>query len=488
MLKDNSQKSSFSKIIHVPEGRSGRLIKQSKNYGINGLYTDGFSSCCILSVIAQNKIVLMHLDQQLDPDAVAAEIQWVDEPREVLLMFRELHTQAVATPLMRELHHLLPTQIITLKKVEDEVQGISVSFDTQEGNKVHKQIKVYHDGQHPAQLSRHPQEQGFDAVQKISQLIGVRARVRTGIVAKKQLTIFDGLFWQPLADKEFRIDSSNPLTKEELALLNPKDSCLKLMEKLIQIVSMIQKIYPMKSVEPIHCLKVAFYLEGYFNKFCALECLKNNLLQYINDTTAPTSCYKPNSSADKEFCSELKKLLLQPETTINEITKIIDSYEENSPETQIKMQFIAEYTEFYLANYNERMSYTTQQENHQQMFQSAKRYSQKANQLYRSGQFDAAASLFKDALTLSISCCLKNNKCLATTFYNVGRSLFRGSEYLEAKPYLQYALYLRNSNDQSTPSEIDKVQSALNECVKKIDLADCSKIKDANMVPTIGTI
>ncbi len=62
-LKDASKESSLGKIIHVPQGRSARLMKETLPYGIEGLYTQGFSICNIIAAIGQDKLVLIHADQ-----------------------------------------------------------------------------------------------------------------------------------------------------------------------------------------------------------------------------------------------------------------------------------------------------------------------------------------------------------------------------------------------------------------------------------------
>lgn len=458
----------MTKTIYIPEGRSGRLTKESADFDINGLFTNEFSSCNILSVIGQNKIALMHLDTQLDYDSVAAEIQWVDEPREIVLIFREAYKQVVTTPLLRELYQRLPNQNIILKKVENDVQGISVSFNAQEGSKVHKQIRLYLIEQQPDELLRHPQEQEIEAVQKISQIIGLRARITTPQKAKIQMVIFDSLSWEPLNNFELKIDDSNPLTKEEMSLFNTQDSIMIIIAKLRHIVeNMIKPFLPMKDVEPVHCLEIAFYMQSYLHHFSAIKCLKHDLAKYINEVRSGKN-YKPSSNIDIRFCKELKILLLKPEASIEEITKIVAHYEANSMDSIFKKQFMAEYEDPYLSNYYRRMSYSTQQVKYEKMHRTATLYGKQAMTSYREKKFDAAAKLYKNALMLAIKSCLKNNKLLALCFYNTGRSLYHAGRYKEAEPLLQMALALHVHYVKSTTQEVAKAKAALDECLNKL--------------------
>ncbi len=130
MLKDTTEYTVSGKIIHVPQGRSGRLVRLSSEVGIKGLYTYGISCCNILLVIGQDKISLMHLDTQTHQDTLKAEFDWVNEPDEIILMFREEFKPVVTDLLIYRLNQMQLGKSLVLKPLNDGMDGIFVHLDT----------------------------------------------------------------------------------------------------------------------------------------------------------------------------------------------------------------------------------------------------------------------------------------------------------------------------------------------------------------------
>ena len=82
------------KVIYVPQGRSARLVAESSENGIKGLFSDGFSFCNILVGINQkeSKILLTHVDGQtiiFTPNKLMDEIKWLGKEAECFVFLRE---------------------------------------------------------------------------------------------------------------------------------------------------------------------------------------------------------------------------------------------------------------------------------------------------------------------------------------------------------------------------------------------------------------
>ena len=78
-------------MIYVPQGHSARLHLASAAYDIEGLYTDHYSSCNIIACLGKERIVLIHVDaqMQLHSNKIQEELEWVSEPNEIIFLLRD---------------------------------------------------------------------------------------------------------------------------------------------------------------------------------------------------------------------------------------------------------------------------------------------------------------------------------------------------------------------------------------------------------------
>src|SRR5690606_8952205 len=120
-------------------------------------------------------------------------------------------------------------------------------------------------GQTPQNLLHHPQEQKFLAVQKIEQIIGLRAKQQTKKFRNKQLRIFDGCAWETLEDWHFFIDTSHALTKKEMKSFTKDNPYITLNINLRELIGEVKKTIPF--IGEFNDMHVTFYLEDYLNNF-----------------------------------------------------------------------------------------------------------------------------------------------------------------------------------------------------------------------------
>ncbi len=418
-------------------------MKATLAYGIDGLYTNGFSICNIIAVIGQDKLVLVHADQLTNPAAIKDEVEWVDEPNELILIFREKWQNVLTTQMFRQLAKLLPNKKINLVKMDDEHDGVYLSFHASSANTLHPNIKKYPIHIHPDNLLRHPLEQLFLAVQKIEQIIGLRAKTETQRVRKKYLNIFDGRAWEPVGSNELMIDDSDDTTKKEIAFIKPHDSYIVIIGKLAGIAQSYHDI--IKCVEDIKQFvqPIGFHLEGYLNNFDALKLFKRNLFQLTNenDKNSIFRLEQPGSNEDKEIVVGLQAALANPSSTANTFEKLLIPYKQEAPETPFKTQLTNEYTNFH-KHYDERMIYTSQKEEYRAYLKKAVKHCKAAIETYQSNRFSGATNLFLEGLKLCTYCCLRIQDSLAKSYYNTGRALYQVQEYQKAKFFLNIALMI----------------------------------------------
>lgn len=231
------------KIIYVPQSHSAKISRDLEfRHDIAGLYTDEFSTCNVLAVISNSKLMLVHLDTHiLNSEAMLEqlqqEIEWVSEPREIVVVFkRDIGGgERVNKRLLAHLALEMPLVKILNKEIDNDTHGIYLSFDTQKASDIHSNIQKFPYGSRPTELIRHPQEQQFLAVQKIEQVIGQHAR---HIVAtrNKRICIF-AQGWEPLSDAELKVDVSHPLTQREMLRFSKQDTYFDIVQKLIVVLN-----------------------------------------------------------------------------------------------------------------------------------------------------------------------------------------------------------------------------------------------------------
>ena len=271
-----------------------------------------------------------------------------------------------------------------------------------------------------------------------------------------------------LRDKrELSVDNSHPFSKEELDFINPKDSFTTVAGKLSGILDQ-KGITVFMGDKKSAAATVGFYLEGYLNNFSALDLLKRNLLQLINKEDGNSIFfYHSAGPEDEEFCTQLRDTIENPHATAEDINKILLLYKERGQKTNFKKHLTDEYSTYY-KHYADRMMYSAQEVDYQKMRKKAVNFSKSAKKEYEKRQFVAAFNLFSESLKLCTYCLLKSSEELASIYYSVGRCLFHSEKYQDAMVHLEIALTLHQNYVKSPETKINKVKSALKECINTI--------------------
>lgn len=460
----------MQKFIHTPQGRSTRLMQASLSYDIGGLYTNGFTSCNIIAVIGKEKIALVHADQKTSADMIANEVKWVGDPSDVVLIFREKWRKIVTSRLFSELTKLLPGKIITLKSMDDDHDGVLLSFSESPDNPLHRNIKKYPMHHSMDNLIRHPDEQRFTAVQKIEQIIGINAIRLTGKMPVKPTMIFDGRAWEPIDSKELTINEHHSRTKGEVKFLRAGDTLMSYAGRLLGILTSYKDAIASAETMEELSTTIAPYLEGYFNDFQALKLFKRALYQLIDekDLNSIFSLEKRGSEQDNEIVKNLLTATKKADTSYESIDNLITTYKKEAPDTLFKKQLLVEYSNFN-RHYKARMVYATHAVERQSWLTQATKYRERAIKHYQANEFPAAINLFHSELKLNTYSCLKDNQALASNYYNLGRCFFKTHQYKVGKILLENALILQENYCATNVGQVNKYQNALNECKNKID-------------------
>lgn len=442
-------------LIHVPQGRSARLLRTSLGNGIEGLHTDGFSTCNLIVCIGQDKIALIHADLQAGslPHQVINKIDWVGLPSQILLITRSTG-EALKKLLLSNLPHTIKSHLM-YKTMDDDHDGIVVSFNEDAPSDIHPKIKKYLISNRPPNLLHHPDEQRFTAVQKIEQLVGIREKQHTKKSRKKQQLIFDGTAWELVPERELNIDDSHSLTKEEMQNFNKNYSFILLANELIGLIALIQRNPNANVISYTKDLsfEVAFYLEGYLDNFNALPLLKKNLLEM---TTSPH--YKPKNEIDIAFKKQLIAIIKSADSSFDDIQNVITPYKTSQTTTFFRNNVLDE-IETFSRHYRDRIYYEAARSITQSHKEKAKKLINAAISHMRDRNNKAAESLLKDALKEVTFSCPRNDQWLLTAYAQLGSCLHTLGEYQQALILLNFALELRQKYFGTVPGNFQKMET-----------------------------
>lgn len=449
----------MTKLINVPQGFSARMIKDTQNYGFDGLYTDGFSSCNIVVCIGEGKLILMHVDllSASDIGKVSKEMRWVDGPRQVVIIYRKDFDSSIGVKdlILQEFKKTMSGETIIVKEVGIEVHSVFVSFETRHLSLIHPNI-MFLDAP-PEGLISHPQQQRFLAVQKIEQIIGLEARFKTRLYPRKKTSIFDGRSWVPMGNTELNINTSHAITKNDMQYFEKNDECMTLAKKLSNIIASSGVPF-YSSVEGY--MDTAFYLEGYLNDYDYKLLFKRNFKDVI-----ASKHYIPSTIFDQSFNSELEKSLSSAGDVFDAVTEVINHYRLSNLDTQFKLGIIAEY-DMFAEHYTNRKACADLRRHYSELKQESLAVSEAAKQDYANKNYSSAAELFFREIKLLACFTMTNDSLMASAYYNCGRSLFQGKEYKKAASFLAICLELRENYTfpKLNPLVLAKTRAALQEC------------------------
>lgn len=462
-------------IVYVPQGRSAMMHEYSSLCGIEGLFTDGFSTCNIVVIIGAQKIALLHLDtfllspklieQQLI--GVQAEIMAVAE-----IQSAYIYLKSTGEKLYAEIESFFKRAIPTLNFEKRIVEckgdsGVLVLLKSQ--TTFEFDIRILEEIEAPKNLIFHPLQQTFEAVQKIERIIGWNAKRKVEQIPLKKMRVFDGTAWDSTINCCLTIDNSHPDTQAELALFKAEYPFFQLLEKLRSIQDSHHVTSYIEDPEGFG-VDSAKSLEGFLNNFDHDFLFKRNLSCLLDgyeltEEQKKARGFAPITSQDKAFVKEMKSYLESKKFDIDKITNLVKFYIKNSPKTLYQDNFFKE-VKYYTVHFEERERLAKIYENYSANRKRSISLSKMAVNHHQKGDYDKAYNLFLDALSLMITCSTSDKLGLAKTFYNLGRCAYQLEEYPKAKFLLDYSLYLKNNHTEPKVeiADIVKTKNVLAEC------------------------
>lgn len=460
-------------FIHVPQGKRAHFYQSTKDYlGFEGLYTEGISTCNILVFFGENRFGLRHIDVQTHLDMLnSAEIKLMSKLNKIGLIYRENEGEFLRDKIMQLFKEESLDQKIIEIKLDKTKDGIMVRLpkSTLEENAIDLPIKYWPIGKRPKNLLRHPEEEKLEAVQKIGQVIGIRAVHLTGIICSKKEVVFDGFCWKPMGDHDLKIDMRHSITQDEMRSIKTNDPLIRVAGKLGGIIQAnVNAGIPIQGTIKAISMDVAQYLESYLNDFNHAEKI---FIHNMKDLIL-SKAYQPISTQDSEFKTRFTKMLSEKNVTAIGIIEAMEAFVEKWEETIFKKDILGEFKIFKL-HYDKRILYQQLNETNKILFNRLEANTQLAIQYLKKEDYQNATSLFLKIVNDAIASSLADSSKLATACYNYGRCLYRqGYEYDKAEFFLAKASNLIKEYPSKDPHKkiIDetKVTQALKECREKL--------------------
>jgi len=414
-----NQSEKEKRIVYIPQGRSGRLNEQSAVHGVKGLYTDGFSTCNVIACIGKTKMVLIHADQFTNPRYIADEINWVDEPRELLVIIRKGCGEHVFSALTS--HPEVKGLKFPIKYMDKGHDGVYLSFIEQPESDIHTKIKKYEISKRPDNLIHHPDEQIFLAVQKIEQVIGLRAKSERKSIKTKKMLIFEGHMWLLIPPREKEINKTHPKTHREINNFKKGDCFVIIAGKLRGMIKYFNKTIQ-GTLNPEDVMSIATYLEWYVNKPDDADALfRRNMLSLLSKDSE-VNIYKlcNPKQQDKPYLGKLKSTLSKPEEVFDAIAKIINEYKINtSSSSSFKKQLLSEFATF-AHHYNDRLYYYKINKAGKEKFDTAKNFYRKGTESFQKKDYQAASNLYIKAFDLFCLYRTQGHENIPMTMYMLG--------------------------------------------------------------------
>lgn len=447
-------------FIHVPQGKCVRFTQETKEYlGFEGLYTAGISTCNILVFWSENKVSLMHLDGK--GGDILPELEWVGEPNKISLISRKNQGSLLRDQIIQLLQKTLPDQQIGQEELADNEDGIIVYLPKLRGENLDIIFRYIPREEKLKNIVRHPLEEKFQAVQKIEQVIGLRAIQLTKKMKYRTQVIFDGICWQPMSEGDLTIDMRHPATKAEMKTLTSNDPLVISAGKLAGIIQAYagSGVLPHEGDMYETSLNVAFYLESYLNDFNhAEQIFIKNIKNLVTD-----EFHQPKSNQDKAFQNKLVQMVNEKKMTVEALSEVAESFQKQAPETDFKRLFLKEFNDFK-KQYCERMEYKKVGNMKEDFYQSLAQKTQVAIAHSKDERYKDAAEIFLQIIKDATRYFLADKPELSTVYYNYGRSLYNQGDYNQSYFFLETALNLAKKYPHKDSINKEKVVSALNQC------------------------
>lgn len=229
----------MDKIVYVPQGRSAVLSTESLSKGFMGLFTDGFSTCCILVIIGNKAIVLAHIDAQMYPDEIQSDLEAAGNNGEALLLYRP--EGAFNAARIDELFTEFPQFNYQQQEVPSFLSGkyiflVKDEYSCADKPPYHCYQIDYDNNQRPENLVHHPEEDAYVRLRKIQQIIGLQEKIGRRYLSYTPHYLFNIDGWTNFYSDELKLDTSNPLTQKEFACFHKDMLPDEIQEELVKIL------------------------------------------------------------------------------------------------------------------------------------------------------------------------------------------------------------------------------------------------------------
>lgn len=455
-------------LVYVPQGKIGRLFRNTAAHSvckIDGLYTDDFTTCCIIVFTCKTKIVLFHVDRftmfSLVKD-INEEISTLEEEKnyEIIALYKSTGQNTFKA--IQEFLESNGSNInLQSKMFEDSenVYGLTVTF-----NHIEIGLPPYSKFTSdciPENILHHPDEEKLLTVRTITQIIGKREFKETRALPSNNSLIFNGVGWGSVHPDEVTI-STHPTTTKEMQNFLITDSYFVIYSKLFKMIQAynLEFGYP---VEPkninVIAEVVSRQLENYLNNYDAVLILKKNMISVLNDFTQ-----SPLFKKDKK----LRDSMIMDFKNSNSVTIMQHSVNKLLEQPRSKfIQHVLEKFELLHNHYEIRLHHKNISQLNQTAKEKVKTLIRRAVTDMNNKKYSAANSLLKDALEEATRNCsiwdpwyIGAHSHLANSYYCLG-------QYKNAICHFKQALHLYELSSEGSRETQSKIESH-----KKL-LADC---------------
>lgn len=462
-MKTQSQEQNHKELIHVPQGRAGRLLQSVNDSPFNGLITYGFNSCSAIVFINKQvgRISLAHADQMYDTADLVSEMQWVGAGCDIIILH---HTEG--ENLMRSFQQKFPQNPVQVHCLADELFAMSVSFTESAHNKLHPLISTYTKKQLPKNICVHPNEFELITAHRIQRLFFVRSLS----IAKINRVIFSGRFWTTFNPREFKPRPVDGYDQNFLKKLKPKgyfDSGKYVSEYLRDAIRANPRL-KFEEDPTTFSLQIGIDISIYVNQYDIEKCLQLDVAEILD-----MYHNQANTPEDKQFCTSLKEAISDKSKCSTQVDTILQNPQQLTPDIEKLKKEI----KTSLQIYKKRTIFTKQNLRNQIAAKLIEQLGTKAKEAFTAKNYLEAQNLYQQCLTLALRFVTNEDKALAAHCYNLGRSAQFARNDILAYRYISLTLNLYREYHQTDKERLQKTIDALEAIVKTMINSDDPQAK-----------
>lgn len=433
MVSPLAQNSDSKFIIHVPQGRSGRIDKTVEHDKVGSLFTYGIKTCQVVSFIGKERFSLMHVDNMIFMGAIDNELQWVGKEAKVIILYREefpagtiLHSSILAHLVDRGVEH----QSILLARDRD---GIQLFSDPANSRQIHPHLTLHEPNDIPQPLLRHPLELQFITALKIEQFLSMG---RSNIPDKKML-VYDGENWQKIPATECAPFCPTVIERQNLALMQAHAH--EPMVLLKTIVDMAQRLQltlgTLFASTPFEFgISIMGHVQKYVNDYDFVTVFRESMRECVEDRLNPEFCRCKNitiSPLEREYYGKLLSALQQTADPYPEVVRLVNR-EGRKLNTLFSEQIAQEFSSF-AKHYLVGKMYAQLDEKYRQNILESQREAKTATDLYQAGKYEEALEHFERSLMLARQSCEEGETILKNCYSGYGVALKACGNYALAE-------------------------------------------------------